>query len=93
MKWILLCVLSIYTCNVADAQQLMASLSAENAEKKIYLKDWDIDIKIIGNIAVTTQKMIFYNPNNRILEGEFNFPLNAGQTVSRRARRIRKGVL
>ena len=72
--------------------QTTARLKSDDAEKPIYLKDWDIDIKVIGNIAVTTQKMVFYNPNDRILSGEFNFPLNDGQSVSRFALEI-NGIL
>jgi len=42
-----------------------------------------VDIKVIGQIAVTTFDMTFFNNNPRILQGEFNFPLAEGQTVNR----------
>ncbi|MFN8284435.1 MAG: VIT domain-containing protein [Chitinophagales bacterium] len=83
MKKVLFSIVFCYTCSILFAQQTIATLTASDAEKEIYLKDWDIDIKIAGNIAVTTQKLVFHNPNDRVLEGEFNFPLNYGQTVSR----------
>jgi hypothetical protein len=42
-----------------------------------------VDIKVIGQIAVTTLDMTYYNGNNRVMEGEFSFPLGEGQSVSR----------
>jgi len=56
-----------------------------------------IDIVVIENIATTTMKMEYYNNTNRVLEGELNFPLDNGQTVSRFAMdvngSIREGVV
>jgi tetratricopeptide (TPR) repeat protein len=56
------------------------------------LKILGIDIKVIGQTAVTTLDMTYYNNNMRIMEGEFNFPLGEGQTISRFALDI-NGVL
>lgn len=82
MKRILLTCICLYMF-VANAQLNNRSfLKVGNAEKKVYLKSWKIDIKIVGNLAVTTQVFEFFNPNNSILEGSFNFPLNEGQTVT-----------
>lgn len=57
----------------------------------------DIDIKIVGNTAVTTMDMQFYNGLDRVLEGELEFPLGDGQTVSRFAMdvngKLREGVV
>lgn len=52
-------------------------------KKNVALKTLDIKVEIINNIAVTTFDMRFYNPNNRILEGEFVFPLQENQSVTR----------
>lgn len=56
-----------------------------------------VDIKVIGQIAVTTFDMTFFNSNPRIMQGEFNFPLAEGQTISRFALDIngalREGVV
>lgn len=56
-----------------------------------------VDIKVIGQIAVTTFDMTFFNSNPRIMQGEFNFPLTDGQTVTRFALDIngalREGVI
>lgn len=48
----------------------------------IRLADVDIQIRTRGFIAATTLELRFDNPNARVLEGEFVFPLGAGQTVS-----------
>jgi tetratricopeptide (TPR) repeat protein len=55
----------------------------KNVENPMRLDKLSIDIKIIGQIAVTTLDMTYYNPNSRMMEGEFNFPLGDGQSVSR----------
>lgn len=51
-----------------------------------------IDIRIIGTLAVTTLDMRFHNTLDRVLEGELNFPLGDGQTVSRFAMDV-NGIL
>ncbi len=66
-------------------------------EKAIRLSNLAIDVSITGNIATTTFDMTFSNSSNRILEGEFEFPLDEGQTVSRYALdingKLREGVV
>jgi hypothetical protein len=42
----------------------------------------NIDITVTGNIATTVMEMNFHNDLDRILEGQFVFPLGEGQTVS-----------
>jgi len=49
--------------------------------KDIKLNTLHIDTKIVGNIAQTTYEMAFYNPNDRILEGELKLPLLDGQSI------------
>lgn len=41
-----------------------------------------VEIRVQGHLATTTMEMAFYNPNNRVLEGELIFPLGVGQTVA-----------
>ena len=53
-----------------------------NGEKEIILDTMKISAEIKGSISTTTYELTFYNPNNRILEGEFEFPLLSGQTVT-----------
>ena len=43
----------------------------------------DVDVEVTGTMSVTTLDMTVYNPHRRVLEGEFSFPLNDGQTVAR----------
>lgn len=51
-----------------------------------------INVAVTGNIATTTFDISFYNPADKILEGEFDFPLADGQNISRYALDI-NGVL
>jgi hypothetical protein len=68
-----------------------------NSENPMRLDVLNIDIKVIGQLAVTTFDMTYHNGNSRMMEGEFNFPLGEGQTVSRFALDIngalREGVV
>lgn len=48
----------------------------------IRIGDMDIRIRTHGFVARTTIDLRFDNPNARVLEGEFVFPLAAGQTVA-----------
>ena len=61
------------------------------------LQELSMDILVMGQTAVTTMEMTFYNPNNRVMEGEFEFPLSDGQEVSRFALdiggKLREGVV
>lgn len=56
-----------------------------------------IDVEVVGNIATTIFDIIFYNSHDKVLEGEFNFPLADGQNISRYALDIngnlREGVV
>ncbi|MCJ7449770.1 MAG: DUF2135 domain-containing protein [Bacteroidales bacterium] len=54
-----------------------------NTENPMRLDILNIDIKVVGQIAVTTLDMTYFNNNSRVMEGEFNFPLGEGQAVSR----------
>ena len=52
----------------------------------------DITTEVTGRFAVTTFDLVFANPNSRVLEGTFEFPLLDGQRVVRFALDI-NGVL
>ncbi|MFV0345342.1 MAG: VIT domain-containing protein [Bacteroidales bacterium] len=52
-------------------------------ETEIQIKKLKVDVFVLENIATTTLEMEFYNANNRVMEGELNFPLANGVTVSR----------
>lgn len=48
----------------------------------IELRSMAVDIKAGLFTAVTTIDMEFYNPNARVLDGEYNFSLGAGQVIT-----------
>lgn len=52
-------------------------------KETISVKKIKVETVIIGDIAVTTYDMQFYNPKNRVLEGELSFPLGENQSVTR----------
>jgi hypothetical protein len=56
-----------------------------------------IDVSVVANIAITTWDIVFYNSNDRILEGEFEFPMADGQHIVRYALdvegKLREGVV
>lgn len=59
------------------------TLEVENPKKhSVVLQEAKIDTKILGNLATTTATYTFYNPSNRILEGNLTFPLPEGVSVS-----------
>ena len=75
---------------------VMKVVNQRNVEPMV-LQDLSVDILVVGQTAVTTMEMTFYNPNSRIIEGEFQFPLADGQQVSRFALdingKMREGVV
>ncbi len=52
-------------------------------EKQILIKKLNVHVDIIGDIAITMYDMHFYNPYDRVLEGELSFPLEENQSVIR----------
>ena len=108
MKKILGFLFAIFLVHACSAQQatrqreiiVPPSIQVNNlrkGESPIKVSDVKIDMKVVGAIAVTTVDMVFYNPNNRVLEGELQFPLGEGQNISRFALDIngnlREGVV
>lgn len=51
--------------------------------KPLHIQTLSVDVRIRGTLATTTMEMKVFNPHNRILEGEFSFPIADGQMVSR----------
>ncbi|MDR0563950.1 MAG: DUF2135 domain-containing protein [Azoarcus sp.] len=60
----------------------VVQLAVRGAEKPVSLRELSIHTEIAGRLAWTTVEMTFYNPNARVLEGELQFPLRDGQTVT-----------
>jgi len=65
------------------SQGLPSINNLDNEASPIVLKDLHISVFVIENIATTTMEMNFYNDNNRVMQGELNFPLSNGVTISR----------
>lgn len=59
------------------------TIQENGKEYSLVVKELAIDVKIVGTLAVTTLDMTFASTYPRVLEGELNFPLADGQTVSR----------
>lgn len=53
-----------------------------NDSLSVKLSHLSIKAEIVGNMAVTTYNMRFYNVNKRVLEGELIVPLAQGQSVT-----------
>src|ERR1700722_7068750 len=84
---LLLCILS----NSAKSQ--MPSIKAEGVNSdQVYLQKLEVNVVIDGALATTTWTMVFRNTTKRVLEGELNFTLPQGTSVSRYALDI-NGVL
>jgi tetratricopeptide (TPR) repeat protein len=66
-------------------------LEARGAERPIELRALGITSAVTGRFAMTTVEMTFFNPNSRVLEGELQFPLTDGQTVTGFALSMRDG--
>ena len=98
--------------NLITSIALLASVGGAMAQKTVLpevkvrgqynanpmqLQELSMDILVMGQTAVTTMEMTFYNPNDRVMEGEFEFPLSNGQEVSRFALdidgKLREGVV
>lgn len=82
------------------AQLRVPTIRVQNLEKEeqpVRISQLQIDVKVIGSLAVTTVDMTFFNPNLRVLEGELEFPLADGQSISRFALdindKMREGVV
>ncbi|MNQ47510.1 Vault protein inter-alpha-trypsin [compost metagenome] len=78
-KFFSICALLFFS--VAFSQ--IPTLDVENQKKNsVILQEVQIETKILGNLASTTATYIFYNPGDRILEGNFTLPLPEGVSVS-----------
>jgi len=109
MKGIWVWVALVGLCGVAQAQTTSSRAQpqsrppvvwvapAQDKLEPITLQEVSIDIRIEGFIASTTMDLTFANPNGRVLEGEFVFPLADGQTITgyalEVAGKLRQGVV
>lgn len=68
-------------CFQVFCAQQTPKLTLDNKEV-LQLTRLHVNTQINGNYAVTEYEMTFYNGRNRIMEGELEFPLAQGQSVS-----------
>jgi len=47
------------------------------------ITELSMDVSIVGDRAITTLDFTFYNKMDNVLEGEFKFPFQSGQSVYR----------
>jgi len=73
-------VLLLFSCASLFSQGIP---SIKIGKETISVKKLNVSVEIIGDVAVTTYDMSFYNATNRVLEGELDFPLGENQSVTR----------
>ena len=105
VSFLLIC-LVIFSCShvkqVQQREKLPTAIptlriQGDTTAKALKISSLSVDVTVAANIATTTFDITFYNPNDRILEGEFEFPLANGQHVVRYALdiegKLREGVV
>ncbi len=58
-----------------SASETLPYIQSPHAERPVVLQRLEIEVKVTGLFAETTQTMHFFNPNNRDFEGQLFFPL------------------
>ncbi|MCL2022422.1 MAG: DUF2135 domain-containing protein [Betaproteobacteria bacterium] len=76
-----LAVIAVTIFPVAKAQ--IALNITDSKAAPVIVQAAEITTEVTGQLAVTTFDLVFANPNNRILEGTFEFPLLDGQRIVR----------
>ncbi|MCR5621783.1 MAG: DUF2135 domain-containing protein [Treponema sp.] len=66
----------------APSISMKVSGSDPNKASPVRLSTLGANVEVMGNIATTTLDMTFVNETDRILEGEFEFPLGEGESVT-----------
>jgi hypothetical protein len=61
---------------------LVHRIEGDSTSVPLHMSGLKLDVKVVGNIALSTMEMTFYNDLDRVLEGDLCFPLGEGQTVS-----------
>ena len=77
----LLAVVCLQDAGASSPRPPVFLVPLQSGDQPIELRKVRVDTEISGGIAQTTVEMEFYNPNRRVLEGELQFPLLAGQEV------------
>ncbi|WGG48632.1 VIT domain-containing protein [Rugamonas sp. DEMB1] len=77
--------LMLALCCVAGAARAAAApqiMTTIGGERPLRLQSLDIDGSVSGGMALTRVRMVFFNPNQRALEGRLQFPLLPGQRIT-----------
>jgi tetratricopeptide (TPR) repeat protein len=61
---------------------IFVRMQVPEARLPIKISKVDVHTEVLGSAAHTRVEMVFFNPNERQLEGELQFPLLEGQTVT-----------
>ena len=76
MKKYITILLTIFTIQLMYSQRIpFITSTVDKITEPIVISDLHISVFVLENIATTTMEMRFYNDNDRVMEGEFNFPL------------------
>ena len=81
---LLLYALLIFAATVFPSAHARVALTVPDPKAApVTVQSADITTEVTGRFAVTTFDLVFANPNNRVLEGTFEFPLLDGQRIVR----------
>ena len=72
----------VFAAEIEDIIIPPVRIVTRGADRPIELRGLDVKSNIAGGYAWTTVEMTFFNPNSRVLEGELQFPLADGQTIT-----------
>ena len=78
-------IVNLVAINTQAKSPTVEVVDENNNKQNLILQKLDIDIKVVGNLAVTTMDMLFTNDfptKSRALEGMLIFPLAEGQSVN-----------
>ncbi len=67
---------------LAQAEEPVLLVKVDGATETISVQSLKVETLIHGFVAETRMTMVFYNPHNRVLEGDLQFPLPEGALVS-----------
>lgn len=83
LHWFLLWCMLTWTAAAAAQETAFRPprLTVADGQQAPVLRSVTLHSEISGNVAETAVEMLFHNPNPRVLEGQLQFPLLAGQRV------------
>ncbi len=82
MRYLFACFLIFSSTLFAQQSPPRLIATVDDRPEPIQLSKMDVDVKILGEIAETRATMTFFNPHDRVLEGNLYFPLPEGVTIS-----------